>query len=328
MSKTESQPSVSIALCTYNGAKFISEQIQSLTNQTILPFEVVVCDDVSSDNTIEILHGLALEAPFTINICRNDLTIGVVKNFSKAISLCKGDYIALSDQDDIWLPDKIEASLKRMREIEKEYSKCIPILVYSDLTVVDENRQVINPSYIRYQRLYNNCSLKYLIMQNCVTGCCCMINRALADEAVPIPDGAAMHDWWLALIASSRGKIEFIERSTILYRQHNTNVVGAKISILRNIRGIFKKLREGYLDKLVLRQFYQALELKKYLVSRGMPVPQVVESYVSSIKKGGISSAYKIYSTGMRNQWLLRDILFFILIALKRYKRKIDLNCI
>ncbi len=311
--------SISIALCTYNGAKYLEEQLNSFLRQTIPPSELVVCDDGSIDSTLEIVRNFAKEAPFQVHIYENDMNLGHMQNFSKAISLCKGDYIALSDQDDVWLADKIKISLQGMRSAEQKYGKNIPILVYTDLTVVDSSCRVIHPSFIRYQHLHNNCSLNFLITQNCVTGCCCLVNRTLANEAVPMPKGAAMHDWWLALIAATRGRIQYIEKPTILYRQHGKNIIGAKGIIHWNIREVIQKLNMSYLNQSVLRLYFQGMELKKHLLSHGEPLPPVINSFLSAIQTGGVASAIRVYSSGVRKQRLFHDILFGIIVSLRMY---------
>ncbi len=316
--------SISIALCTYNGAKYLEEQLNSFSRQTILPAELVVCDDGSIDSTCDVLRNFAKEAPFQVHIYENDMNLGHMQNFSKAISLCKGNYIALSDQDDVWLPDKNEVSLQGMRVVEQKYGKNTPILVYTDLTVVDSSCRVIHPSFMRYQHLKNNCFLSSLITQNCVTGCCCLMNRTLANEAVPIPKGAAMHDWWLALIATTRGRIQYIEKPTILYRQHGKNAVGAKGPILKNLGEAFQKLNSDYLNKSVMRLYHQANQLKRHLLDHNEPVPPIIETFASSIRKGGIDSVMRLYFSGVRKQRLLLDVLFGIVVTLRTYGREFD----
>src|SRR5262245_33463585 len=126
-------PKISIALCTYNGAKFLSSQLESYLVQTQMPDEVVVCDDRSNDQTVEILKAFAERAPFSVRVLVNDQNLGSTKNFEKAISLCSGEFIFLSDQDDIWNPDKIE---KMTAPFENDPDVG---LVFSDVELVDES---------------------------------------------------------------------------------------------------------------------------------------------------------------------------------------------
>lgn len=233
---------ISIALCTYNGEKFLREQLDSIARQTVLPDELVVCDDRSGDGTLEILAEFKSQAPFAVHIHRNDNNLGPVKNFDKAISLGRGDYICLCDQDDVWFLDKLEVTLSAMREMEQVYGSATPLLVHTDLRVVDEQLQVLGDSLWGYigsepARLK---SLNRVLMQNFATGCTVMINRSLRDLALPVPSEARMHDWWLALVATAFGRVSAVPRATMLYRQHGRNESGAfHWKFMKEIFGFF-----------------------------------------------------------------------------------------
>lgn len=137
-------------------------------------------------------------------------------------------YIMFADQDDIWLPDKIEKTYLKMKEFESQYEP-LPLLVHSDVSVVDEKLNVIASSFWEYQHIDpSNGTLNRLLLHNTVTGCTMMINRALAEKVKMIPSEAIMHDWWIAMVASAFGKIGYIDEPLILYRQHGQNDTGAK----------------------------------------------------------------------------------------------------
>jgi len=141
----------------------------------------------------------------------------------------KAQYIMLSDQDDVWLPTKVEKSLNALKELEQRFPNVTPLLVHTDLKVVDESLISIADSFWMYAGL--NChytSLNRLLVQNVITGCTIIFNRALAEIATPIPNEALMHDHWLGLVASALGHIGVLEEATILYRQHGRNIIGAK----------------------------------------------------------------------------------------------------
>ena len=147
---------LSVALCTYNGEKFIAEQLESIARQTVLPDELIICDDRSADQTVQILHEFANKAPFPVSIYHNETTLGVIRNFEQAISLCKGEYIALADQDDVWLPEKIEKSLALIESAQAQYAgEEVPLLVHTDLKVVDQQLKVISESFMHAQKLHN-----------------------------------------------------------------------------------------------------------------------------------------------------------------------------
>ena len=160
------------------------------------------------------------------------------------------DYVMFCDQDDVWCPDKIEKTLASMKKAESENGD-IPILVHGDLSVVDSSLNVISSSFFEYQRLYQNkVSLPALLVQNYVTGCTVMINRALKQKCSPIPKECIMHDWWLGLVAAVYGKIVCINEPLLLYRQHSGNQVGAKasygISLIKRKLATLDRVRENY----------------------------------------------------------------------------------
>ena len=230
--------SVSVAMCTYNGKAYIGEQLDSILAQTLQPAELVVCDDGSTDGTLEIIRKFAETAPFEVNIICNSKNIGVIANFSNAIEACKHKYIALSDQDDVWLPDKLEITLRKVLAVEEEYGESTPILVHTDLEVVDSNLQTIAKSMMKSQGDYSETNMinaqRVLCAQNYVTGCTVMMNTSLKQITCPIPNGVAMHDWWFALIASAQGRIGYVDKASILYRQHGNNQVGISNRIKRH----------------------------------------------------------------------------------------------
>lgn len=221
---------ISISLCTYNGGRYLLEQLGSIENQNRLPDELVVCDDRSNDTTLEILSEFRARAPFSVHIHRNDSNLGPVQNFEKAISLCAGDYIFLCDQDDVWLPNKIETSMQKILQMEATYGKTTPILVHADAKVVDANLAIIAESLWEYQKgnPANGTVLNRLLLQNPATGCTVAINAVLRKIALPIAKDAMMHDWWLTMVAAAFGKVGYIENQLLLYRQHGKNDTGAK----------------------------------------------------------------------------------------------------
>lgn len=227
------QENIAILLSTYNGENFLEEQIASLQNQTCKNFQLIIRDDHSQDNTCQILNNI--EA----NFLPSTKNIGVKKSFSTllefAINKPHIEYFMFCDQDDVWEVSKIEKTLQRMKKIEKLHPNK-PILIHTDLHVTDSSLQSIDSSFWRYENINpSKNSLNKLLMQNTVTGCTMMLNKKLAKLAYPIPNECIMHDWWIALVASVCGKIDYIHESTILYRQHSRNDTGAKRYNLKNI---------------------------------------------------------------------------------------------
>lgn len=220
---------VEILLATYNGERFIKEQIESILNQTYTEWKLLIHDDGSDDSTLSILKKYEQLYPLKIKVFDDDIKFGnAKKNFAYLMQKSQAGYIMFCDQDDIWLENKIEISISKLKEVELHNKQC-PIIVHTDLTIVDQNLNVIANSMFSYQKIpkYNN----YLetAIRNNVTGCTMLINRQALTCSLPVKEDAIMHDWWIALnVLYNKGVIEFINIPTILYRQHSNNTVGAK----------------------------------------------------------------------------------------------------
>ncbi len=310
---------ISIALCTYNGAEYIEELLDSINNQTVLPTELVVQDDKSSDQTIEIIERFKERAKFPVLIDVNNNNLGVIKNFELAMNRCTSQYIAFSDQDDVWKPNKLEVTLQEMQRQEQLYGENTPILVHTDLEIVDSQLQSIAPSMMQYQHIQNESSMddavRVLLAQNYVTGCTMLCNQSLLKIAVPLPNGIIMHDWWLALIAALYGHIGFIKDSTILYRQHCVNQVGAKsyvstssVARLLRLDGVINSIRKTIVQSNILvnrmNQIYAIESVKPIHGSVAL-----VENYLKYIKQRDIRA---ISQLGIRKQGWIRNLFLYI----------------
>lgn len=226
--------SIDILLSSYNGANYISEQIESILFQSNKNWRLLVRDDGSTDNTVEIVRKYSQKYPERILYINeqesNVKNLGASQSFFRLLQYAKSDYVMFCDQDDVWLPNKIEVTLNEMIREEKDSGKNTPILVHTDLQITDERLNILSKSYYKYRGV--SCKigkkLNRLLIQNVVVGCTVMINLSLKNKIKNISDMAIMHDWWLALIANVFGKIVFLDAPTILYRQHSFNVAGAK----------------------------------------------------------------------------------------------------
>ena len=213
-----------VALCTYNGEKYIGEQLDSILEQTMPIDEIVICDDKSSDNTITIIEQKLRDWKGDKTIVVNKSNIGFRKNFQKAISLCKSDIIFLSDQDDVWAKEKIE------RVMEMFHGDDRVMMVFHDAEAVDENLNIIMPSFWRSlhfdaERLQLD-GYRRLAESNIVQGAACAFRKNIVKGAMPFPDGV-MHDEWLALLAVLRGEIIPLPQCLVKYRQTGNNMVGS-----------------------------------------------------------------------------------------------------
>ncbi|MBM3400714.1 MAG: glycosyltransferase family 2 protein [Bacteroidetes bacterium] len=211
---------VSIALCTYNGEEFLREQLESIVNQTYSPIELIIVDDSSSDNTYEILVEFAANHSF-IKLFQNLENIGYIKNFEKALNLCSGDFIALSDQDDIWDRTKIE------KQVNKIGSN---LLIYHDSEFIDQNGQSLNKKMSDIMNFYRGNEPEAFLFFNCISGHSVLMKKQLRDELLPFPD-AYFHDWWMGYVATNLGSVDFMEECLVKYRQHqkaDTNILKRK----------------------------------------------------------------------------------------------------
>lgn len=215
---------VNIVMSTYNGEKYLADQIKSIQSQTFEDWQLLIRDDGSSDNTPSIIRDMAKrdDRIHFINDGQNE-NYGVIKSFYHLVKYDSADYYFFSDQDDAWLPEKIEVTLKRAQS----ETSAKPLLVYTDLKVVNEDLAVLQESMIKSQSHHANTELVQELTENTVTGGTMMINKALADKW-QVYDNLLMHDWYLALLAASLGKLVYIDQATQLYRQHDANVLGAR----------------------------------------------------------------------------------------------------
>lgn len=211
---------VSIALCTYNGEAYIREQLDSIVNQSYSPIELIAVDDCSSDNTLKILKEYAVKYPF-FKVFHNPENLGYIRNFEKALHLCSGDFIALSDQDDIWDLKKIERQVNAIGN---------NLLIYHDSEFVDQNGQSLNRKMSDIMNLYRGDQPETFLFFNCISGHSVLMKKELKDELLHFPD-AYFHDWWMGYVATNLGSIDFIEESLVKYRQHqkaDTNILKRK----------------------------------------------------------------------------------------------------
>jgi glycosyltransferase involved in cell wall biosynthesis len=209
------KPLISVALCTYNGEKYIKEQLDSIINQTYKNLEIIVVDDCSTDDTWAIVSAYA-QKDKRIKSFKNDVNLGFNKNFEKAISLTTGDYIALSDQDDIWLPDKISQLAAGI----KNYW-----LVFSNSSYIgDTGRKKL------LRRFHLPLNYRGILLRNYVTGHTSLFRREFLSFALPLPDDG-YYDWWLGFVASYHHKICFLDKVLTLYRVHETSVIQSRLGL-------------------------------------------------------------------------------------------------
>jgi glycosyltransferase involved in cell wall biosynthesis len=256
------QTRISVALCTYNGERFLPQQLASIAKQTRPPDELVVCDDRSTDRTVALLRDFAASSPYPVRIFENEHNLGYAANFERAIRLCEGDLIALSDQDDIWYPIRLERS-------EKEFAAHPQAgLVFSDADVINDSNELAGPTL--WQRLgfagkrtQDLLAGHYVVLakHRFVTGATVMFRAGLRDRFLPIGAGW-IHDEWIALIAAAFSDLRPIDEPLIRYRIHDSQQVGLRNKLEQRVQGNSRAQRHwGRLAESVkeLRQLSDAL---------------------------------------------------------------------
>jgi glycosyltransferase involved in cell wall biosynthesis len=235
----------SVAMCTYNGARHLREQLDSIAAQTRPPDDIVICDDGSTDATREIITNFAASAPFPVHFQINERNLGSTKNFERAISLCPGDYIALSDQDDLWLPAKLA-------QLEAEFDRAPNVgLIFTDAEVIDEaarpagytlwEKLPLRPAERR--RLRSRKAIDQLLEGSTVTGATMAFRARFKDLLLPIPnDLPIIHDAWIAILVAAVSDVLPFPTSLVRYRQHAEQQVGAK-ERKRDEGGVRKAMR-------------------------------------------------------------------------------------
>lgn len=254
---------VEILLATYNGGKYLKEQLESIVKQTYTNWVLKIRDDGSNDETQQIIEQYRCKYPDKIlQIETKCHKSGAKYNFWELIKHSDGECLMCCDQDDVWHKDKIEVTLEKFKTANTD----CPVLVYTDLRVVDEQLQLMSDSFQAFSGIDGKRnSTNYLLCENVVTGCTMMFNGKLRDVAIQVQDieNMKMHDHWLALVASTMGTIEYLESTTIEYRQHSDNSVGARsVSKVLKIKYILEEIHnfgcimDGYINQADL--FYES----------------------------------------------------------------------
>lgn len=237
----------SIAMTTYNGGFFLREQLNSILVQTVQDFELIICDDCSSDNTWEVLKEYALKDK-RIRIYKNEANLGFKKNFEKAIMLCTGDYVALSDQDDVWAPDHLEILFSVMGE---------KMIACGNSDLIDGNGKKIGLTLKEMELLDNESNnhqkraYSLVYFRNPYQGASMLIKKEFFSIALPIPDDILYHDAWFSLLSCFYGGMNYTNRIVNQYRLHGHNVTGKRIKRRSRLKSIVYQLvfTRGIMDR-------------------------------------------------------------------------------
>jgi glycosyltransferase involved in cell wall biosynthesis len=257
-----------VLMATCNGERFLDQQMASILGQTVLPERLLVADDHSSDQTLQRLQHWRERSPVPIAVLlpSGSERLGSCRNFERLLQASSAAYVMLADQDDLWDADKAERLLHQMALLEQRWGVERPLLVHADLRLIDAEGHPLGPSFHRLQGLQpTRQALLDIGLQNVVTGCASILNRACVRQALPFPPEAVLHDWWLALVAAQATGLVYLRGACVSYRQHRSNVVGAAgwpRQLLRRMKAVFSQNPRAVLVELIspgLRQLRACL---------------------------------------------------------------------
>ncbi|MBO4414489.1 MAG: glycosyltransferase family 2 protein [Lachnospiraceae bacterium] len=240
---------INIILSSYNGEKYITEQIESILDSDYQDFRLFVFDDASTDNTITLVKKFEDEYPDKVFLVRNSVNKGSTGNFLSGLKFAArtapADYYAFCDQDDVWLENRLSLCLENMKSLEEEYTSYMPLMLFTDAVLVDSELNSLGTTFFKADRL-NTDKLGFarILTENRCIGCTSFMNAALVNMIEGYDKRIRYHDWWAALIASAFGELEYVDVPTVLYRQHSDNVVGQK-SFTGYVKDRFNEMSEN-----------------------------------------------------------------------------------
>ena len=289
----------------------MAEQIRSIQEQSYTDWTLFIRDDGSSDNTKEILKDFEHQDS-RIHLIDSDKSdnLGVIKSFHKLVNHDRADYYFFSDQDDVWLLNKLELSLKEAQN----YLADLPLMVYMDLKVVNQDLEIMTESMVKSQSHHANTELVQELTENTVTGGVAMINHALA-EMWQETDDILMHDWYLALLASAFGNLVFIDQPGELYRQHSDNVLGARTLSKRFKKWIRPHILFAVYWDLIKNSQKQARHLLQMPLSQSNR--ELIEAFVTIMDKSMLERFRILRKYGLRKNKAFHTLVFTTLIVTK-----------
>ncbi|MFQ2074773.1 glycosyltransferase family 2 protein [Aeromonas veronii] len=310
---------IDIVIATFNPSIYLLEQIDSILSQKSIDkvARIIIVDDDSVDKSY---LTLALNRDPRIEFYKNiSGRHGAKSNFEYGLSLTSADFIMTCDQDDVWLPNKIGISVDAISKLDKNY----PCLVSTDVTVVDSKLSVIHDSFLNYKgvKLPQDAQPNKVLFRNIFPGCAMIFNRKLLDVALPIPDEAIMHDWWLISVASLIGQTSYCLEPTMLYRQHDSNCIGAKQNSLLSAfkaRSIMDNL--SLLEKHYINVKKQNLAIyNRFMLEENKSVDAAeLEGFLHT--GGIINESLKFYNC--LRMGFLKSFLYFCFISYKKIFRQ------
>lgn len=281
---------VDILLPAYNGEKYIESQISSLLNQTYSNINIYIRDDISTDRTSEIIQSLGIKDSRIVIIENANINLGLVGNLNLLLGISQEDYIMYCDQDDVWLENKVEVLMNEMLQREDEYSEETPLLIHSDCFVTDEHLNIKGifkgSKPLKYG--LNNSLFKYYVQ-----GASTLFNKALKKQIYPFLDEVYLHDRFTHLVAEITGKRFYVNIPLMLYRQHNSNLVGSS-SFLQKIKNNLSYSNLSYYikqDRILIEAIYNKMFVENELLNIYL---RITSNKISRISKLRLLVSHKI----------------------------------
>lgn len=302
---------ISIVMATYNGEKYLAEQIDSILVQTYSDFELIICDDCSTDNTRSILKEYE-QKDKRIKLYFNTTNIGFKKNFEKMLHLCTGEFIAFADQDDVWFKEHIEILIKNI--CNADLIACNAVITDNNLVPMGYTMQDIsgikknltNPDFLFSHELYSNM----------FQGTACLLRSSLLKVLLPVPDCIAFHDYWSALIAGTNNGLRYLSEPILLYRQHEKQITtNKKVSLLTLIKQTLERKSFNIEQRQNQVQILKQLLKRTYDKEKQIKINEVIKYYenlLSGKKKLALSHFFKNYTSIYGDFNLFLFILRFI----------------
>lgn len=323
---------VVILMATYNGEKYISEQIESIINQTYSNWELVIRDDNSSDSTIRIIENFKRKEPRIRLVEDQKGNGGQCANFDLLMKFALGNnnyqnktYFMFADQDDFWYKQKVEISLKKILDIEGNLTEKQPVLVYSNYEI--SNQGLTNPSTVYSKRMEfsNKEFASRLLTQNWIMGCTTIINKELLKISVDIPEVADNHDNWMAVLASLVGAIGYIHTPTMIHRIHLSNVTTNvnTTSFSARLERVINRFKNN--NKIIYRRYCLGLEVQKRTNGKlNSDMRNLLNTYLNILESKHMHSIKDAFKGKFFSVNKLQTILFYLQLILSRNIKIID----
>jgi glycosyltransferase involved in cell wall biosynthesis len=305
------QPEIDVLMATWNGAQYIRQQLDSLFCQTLQDFRLIVRDDGSSDSTLQILEQYRSRYSDRVIVRKNLSRQGACRTFSLLAEESAAPYIAFCDQDDIWREDKLELGYTAAKHVEAEHGVHTPVLVFSDLELIGDDSKRLAPSMWKMRHVNpRRATLGSMLVQNLVSGCTVLANRSLLVSGIPIPAEAQMHDFWLGLVAAAFGILHPLHETTVLYRQHNDNAIGAGAGW--RITEVLKRLMgdPAFHDGIEASRRQSRIFANRYSSLLSERQKEILQAWSKSHELPALVRHWTLYRNGLRRTSLLNNLGF------------------